>query len=998
MHRLLFFLPIGLLGCAPDPETEQPGPPDRACDDRQAWYPDIDGDGWGDSAAGEEFCDPAEVPAGWVQTTGDCDDTSTWFHPGAREDDCTDPSDYNCDGSVMFEDGDGDGFGACEDCDDDDGAVFPGAPEVCDGVDQDCDGRIDDDPSDGRTFYADADGDGFGLGSASTTACALPRGYAEVDGDCDDLLAVTHPGADEVCDEGDNDCDGAVDEDAVAQGIWYPDADGDGHGDPLGTTVEACSAPEGFSQAADDCDDADGEVSPSTEEICDGIDNDCDGEIDVEAVDETRWYIDRDGDDRGDEDCWIESCSMPDQPDPYVTTPGDCDDYEATVSPDQVEICDGLDNDCDGDIDADTCDVEDTDVDTGDTDVDTEDGEGGGGSEDTEDTDEDGSGGGDGGGSDDGSGGGGDTADTGDTEEGGSGGGKGGGDDTGDCSVRTWYADVDGDAYGDVESTWESCEAPSGYVANHGDCDDADPTVRPYADEVCDEVDNDCDELTDEGVLESFYLDVDGDGFGDPSTELSTCEAPSGYLDDGTDCDDADSDVYPGAEELLDWSDSDCDGIGDNLTTDDADAVIYGESKNLRLGEGIAALGDLDGDGADDLLVGGRGMTYVVLGGQSGSIAASSGPASYEELEVLSRAGSALANVGDLDGDGYAEILIGAPRYNGDIGSNAGQVYLLSGETLTQGDTSVASAMATFTGETQQDRFGDAVGGADGTLYIGAARYDGHGLGGGGAVYVMSGTLEGAYDMSSPSALIVSEAAKDYVGENLSLGDMDGDGSADLLVGARGQDAGAGAAGAAYVLSGPFSGTIDLSSADAKLLGDRAGDDAGTDVDLSHDLDGDGYADAVIGAPSALSDKGRVYVVYGPWANGVSDLANADAVIDGHEQESGFGAQVQALGDVDGDGVGDLSFGVITADDPDQTIGNVGGAWIVLGPHVGSMSTATADASLLGLSRSTDLGYRLAPVGDWNGDGYADLALTAPKADPNSVSNAGEVYLFLGYP
>jgi len=133
-----------------------------------------------------------------------------------------------CD-TVFFADADGDGFGgsltitACEaptgfvdnsdDCDDLDASSMPGGTEVCDGLDNDCNGTIDDSPSDGLTAFADADGDGFG-GEAVTT-CALEDGVAELDGDCDDGDASSHPNALEVCDGVDNDCDGSIDGHAV---------------------------------------------------------------------------------------------------------------------------------------------------------------------------------------------------------------------------------------------------------------------------------------------------------------------------------------------------------------------------------------------------------------------------------------------------------------------------------------------------------------------------------------------------------------------------------------------------------------------------------------------------------------------------------------------------------------------------------------------------------------------------------------------------------------
>ena len=159
-------------------------------------YLDDDGDGFGDSGDSQTFC--GELDEGYVLETGDCDDTDPEVNPDAVED-CTNGIDDDCDGTVdNASDNDGDGVTDCDgDCDDDDPDVFPGAAEECNGIDDDCDGAIDED-------FPDEDGDGI-------PACA---------GDCDDDDATTFPGAEEVCDGADNDCDGLVDEEI--------DADGDG--------------------------------------------------------------------------------------------------------------------------------------------------------------------------------------------------------------------------------------------------------------------------------------------------------------------------------------------------------------------------------------------------------------------------------------------------------------------------------------------------------------------------------------------------------------------------------------------------------------------------------------------------------------------------------------------------------------------------------------------------------------------------------------------------
>jgi len=262
------------------------------CDDADAsisgessWYTDGDGDGYGDDATATLACFGDE---GQVATGGDCDDADTSYHPGADEGDCTDPDDYNCDGSVAYADADGDGFAACEDCDDGDSAVYPDATEVCDGVDDDCDGLVDDDDdgvTDQTSWYADGDSDHYGSGTA-VVACDAPRGYVGTPGDCDDASSSVNPGALETCDGVDDDCDGLVDDDDSSLGggtLYYPDADSDGYGASSGSTRK-CSAPAGYATSAGDCDDADADINPGQSETCDALDNDCSGDIDDGGV------------------------------------------------------------------------------------------------------------------------------------------------------------------------------------------------------------------------------------------------------------------------------------------------------------------------------------------------------------------------------------------------------------------------------------------------------------------------------------------------------------------------------------------------------------------------------------------------------------------------------------------------------------------------------------------------------------------------------------------
>ena len=412
-------------------------------------------------------------------------------------------------------DADGDGALAeiCggDDCDDDDSAAYPDNDEYCgDSIDNDCDGSTDeDDAIDTSTWYEDGDGDGYGTSDSSTTACDAPSDYVSDDTDCDDSDSNTHPGAAE--NDSSTDC--------------MTDSDGDGYGD---------SGATGDVVAGTDCDDSDSGINPgASESVADGVDQDCD--------DEELCYTDDDGDGYGDSDT-VASTDLDCSDSGEASDSSDCDDDDATVYDGATELCDGLDNDCDGTVPSDETD------DDGDGYVEcTEDSDGWDGDaavtgfEDCNDAaasaypgadeycdgiDND---------CDD------------EIDE----------DDAVDAS--TWYADNDSDGYGDPALSDVECEQPSDYVSDSSDCDDNDVGSYPGAPETpYDGIDQDCDG--------SDWCDVDGDGF------LSD-ECP-----DGDDCDDSDAEINPDAEDAwYDDIDSNCDGASDyDADGDGYDSATYG--------------------------------------------------------------------------------------------------------------------------------------------------------------------------------------------------------------------------------------------------------------------------------------------------------------------------------------------------------------------------------------------------------------------------------------
>ena len=235
-----------------------------------------------------------------------------------------------------FVDADGDGYLSDDDCDDQDGLVYPGAEEVCDATDNNCDGRsmrVSNTSIEMRMGMV-------GITDDFIEACDGPEGYVPNDNDCDDDDDSVYPSAPEICDDVDNDCDTFIDEDLT--GIWYADLDGDGFGDP--NTIETtCLAPENYVSNELDCDDTSTEINPNMEEVCDELDNNCDGEID-EGV-SSPFFVDADLDGFGDDASITYACELEEG---LSLVGGDCDDIDDLINPDAEEVCDEVDNDCNG--------------------------------------------------------------------------------------------------------------------------------------------------------------------------------------------------------------------------------------------------------------------------------------------------------------------------------------------------------------------------------------------------------------------------------------------------------------------------------------------------------------------------------------------------------------------------------------------------------------------------------------------------------------------------
>ena len=238
---------------------------------------------------------------------------------------------------------DGDGYDSTEDCDDNDPDSHPGATEVCDEIDNNCDGQIDEGVL--LSFYFDADADTFGDDNTTTESCTPPSGYVSTGGDCNDADDSVNPASSELCNNIDDNCNGIVD-DNIAYTTFYKDTDLDGYGNDDASTKD-CIAPSGYVTTGGDCDDLDATINPAAKEVCNDIDDDCNGQIDDNIPYQT-YYFDADLDGYGDPDINVVDCM---QPLGTTTDNNDCDDSNAGISPGATETCDGIDNDCNTHID-----------------------------------------------------------------------------------------------------------------------------------------------------------------------------------------------------------------------------------------------------------------------------------------------------------------------------------------------------------------------------------------------------------------------------------------------------------------------------------------------------------------------------------------------------------------------------------------------------------------------------------------------------------------------
>ncbi|MCP4542303.1 MAG: hypothetical protein GY832_34715 [Chloroflexi bacterium] len=433
--------------------------------------------------------------------------------------------------------------------------------------------------------------------------------------------------------------------------------------------------------------------------------------------------------------------------------------------------------------------------------------------------------------------------------------------------------------------------------------------------------------------------------------------------------------------------------------------IIEGDQADARLGRAVSIAGDVNGDGYTDVIVsapgyGGvqseEGAAFVYHGSLVGLV---TGPVDWTATGGQEDAhfGRAVSTAGDVNGDGYSDVIIGAPDYDGDqVDGGAAFVYYGSSAGL---ETGPADWMVT--GDQPAAHLGAAVsiaGDVDGDVYsdvvIGAPLYDITGtliLTDTGQVYVYRGSATGLV-MGTVSWQFWGDQAGANFGTAVSTaGDVNGDGYSDIIIGASGYDGDQVDGGAVFVHHGSSVGTS--SPASWTVMGDQEGAHLGAAVSAAGDVNGDGYADVIVGAPDydgVQSDEGAAHIYHGGptgltaapiWSAHPTDQANAH-----------FGTAVSTAGDVNGDGFSDLAIGA-TGYDHNHT--DEGGAFVYHGSADGL--PASPGWSVTGLEGGALIGWSVATAGDVNGDGYADVLIGAPKYDRGQTEE-GIVFLYTGGP
>jgi hypothetical protein len=465
------------------------------------------------------------------------------------------------------------------------------------------------------------------------------------------------------------------------------------------------------------------------------------------------------------------------------------------------------------------------------------------------------------------------------------------------------------------------------------------------------------------------------------------------FFDDGANSNEGRAFVYHGSAAGL--------SATPNSTPDDADQA------DAEFGLSIASAGDVNGDGYSDVIIGANffddgansneGRAFVYHGSAAG-LSASPNSTPDDADQAFARFGRSVSSAGDVNGDGYSDVIIGAFLYDDGANNGEGRAFVYHGS---------ATGLSTTPNSTPDDAdqlnaqlgicvasAGDVNGDGYSDVIIGANAYDDGANTSEGRAFVYHGSATGLSTTPNSTPDDADQADAQFGFSVASAGDVNGDGYSDVIIGAYAYDDGANTnEGRAFVYHG---GAAGLSAAPNSTPddADQAGAEFGISVASAGDVNGDGYSDVIIGAnlfdDGANTDEGKAFVYHGS-ATGLSTTPNSTPD-DADQTDARFGRSVASAGDVNGDGYSDVIIGATQFDDG---FNNEGRAFVYHGGAAGLSATPNSqpdDADQL----NAQLGICVASAGDVNGDGYSDVIIGANVYDDVASIDEGRAFVFHG--